>query len=268
MTLRLLAAVVAMVLAGCGASRETAESPSPVSGTALGLEGRRLLTMGKTDSAVAVLSEALALDSSNRSVREDLALARYQKSLQGDSLRRVSLMRDAYLAYAELEERGATDMPVYDRLCELAQSIGDTAGFLLYARRAVERYPYDRQMLNLGTAQLAAERYRQVIESQKEALERFPGSSYRSGYYRLLGQAYVRVDRYQTAQRVLAEGVEEAENALAGLRADGPDPATLRRIEQDRIAMLLSLQRLYTIYQEQEKLMEVERRLKSAGRLQ
>jgi tetratricopeptide (TPR) repeat protein len=228
MTLRLLAVVAAMVLAGCGASRESAESPSPVTGAALGLEGKRLLAMGKTDSAVAVLSEALALDSSNSVVREDLALARYLMSLQGDSVTRVSLMRGAYVAYADLENRGATEMPVYDRLCELAQSIGDTAGFIHYATRAAERYPYDRQMLNLGTAQLAAGRYRQVIESQKEALERFPESAYRSGYYRLLGQAYVRVDRYQTAQRVLAEGVEEADSALAGLPSDGSDPVTDR----------------------------------------
>jgi hypothetical protein len=32
--------------------------------------------------------------------------------------------------------------------------------------------------------------------------------------------------------------------------------------------MLLSLQRLYSIYQEHEKLTEVERRLNSAGRMQ
>ena len=106
------------------------------------------------------------------------------------------------------------------------------------------------------------------MRTQKEAIERFPDSPYRSGFYRLLGQAYVRVDRYQTAQRVFATGVEEAEKAIAALTSSGTDPATMSRIEQDRIAMLQSLRRLYTIYDEHEKLREVERRLEKAGRPQ
>ena len=175
------------------------------------------------------------------------------------------MLREAYGSYRDLEGRGLTDLVVYDRLCELAQIVGDTAGYVRYASRAAERFPYDRQWFNPGAAQLSAGRYQEVLQTQKEAIERFPDSPYRSGFYRLLGEAYVRVDRYQTAQRVLAKGVEEAEKAVAAGSAQREDPATLRRIEQDRIAMLLSLQRLNTIYDEDKKLREVERRLKHAG---
>jgi len=268
MKVRSGAALAVALLAGCGGPREAAVPSPPVNSATLALEGKRLLALGQADSAAVILTQALGLDSSNAPAREDLARARYQRAMESDTLRRRGVLREAYASYRDLEDRGWTDLVVYDRLCELAQTIGDTAGFVRYASRAAERFPNDRQMLNLGAAQLSAGRYQEVLKSQKEAIERFPDSPYRSGFYRLLGEAYVRVDRYQTAQRILAEGVGEAEKAVAAGLAEEEDPATHRRIEQDRIAMLLSLQRLYSIYDEHEKLREVERRLKNAGRMQ
>ena len=268
MSVQKVAAILAVVVAGCTGSQNAVESSLPPTSAALAREGSRLLALGKADSATVVLVQALAVDSSNSGARADLALARYQRASRGDSTEQLKLMREAYEAYADLENRGSTEMAVYDRLCELAQLTEDTAGFLHYAHRAAEHYPYDRQMLNLGRAQLGAGLYGEVVQTQKEAIKRFPDSPYRSGFYRLLGQAYVRVDRYQTAQRVFAEGVEEAEKAIAVFSSSDQDPATLSRIEHDRIAMLVSLRRLYTIYDEHEKLRDVERRLKETDGLQ
>jgi len=269
MKVRHLALCILGVLVGCSGSRQAGEPASPGRNPALlKQEGQRQLAMGNPDSAVTLLQEALALDSTSVGTREDLALARYQRAFKGDSIVRPELGKEAFAAYEDLEMRGEREMAVYDRLCELAQRMNDTSGFLLYATRAAEHFPHDRQMFNLGSAQFAAGRYRETASSQKEALERFPDSPYRSGFYRLLGQAYVRVDRYQSAQRVLAEGVEEAERVLSSTPGQQPNALTRSRIEEDRIAMLLSLRRLYSIYQEEEKLNEVERRLKSAGRLQ
>ena len=263
---RILAAALLVGLAGCSGTRTTVEPTASSSALPPALEGKRLLAAGDVDSAVVVLTRALREDSTDNGIRGDLAFARYQRVLQSDTADRRALVADAYDAYADLEARGNTEMLVYDRLCELAQSVGDTAGFLQASSRAVERYPYDRQFFNLGSAQLAAQRYREVIESQKEAIERFRDSPYLSGFYRLLGQAYIRVDRYQTAQKVLADGVHEADRTHAAIEGSGGDMTVLQRIDLDRMAMLQSLERLYTIYDEQEKLKEVQDRLKRAGR--
>lgn len=263
---RILAAALLLGLAGCSGTRTAVEPTVRSSALPPALEGKRLLAEGHVDSAVVVLTEALREDSTDNGVREDLAFARYQRVLQSDTAGRGALVVDAYAAYADLEARGNTEMLVYDRLCELAQSIGDTAGFLQAASRAVERYPYDRQFFNLGSAQLAAQRYREVFASQKEAIDRFRDSPYLSGFYRLLGQAYIRVDRYQTAQKVLADGVQEADRIHAAVEASGGEAVSLQRIDRDRMAMLQSLERLYTIYDDHEKLKEVQDRLKRAGR--
>jgi len=97
----------------------------------------------------------------------------------------------------------------------------------------------------------------------------FPGSNYVGGFYRLLGQAYMKVDRYQTAQRVFAAGVGAVDTRLADLRgAEGyrRDSADEVKLEEDQTSMLRSLKYLYRLYKEEQKLQEVERRLKEVDK--
>ena len=134
MTVRITAGVLAVLLAGCSASRQPAAVEPPPSAAELAIQGKRLLALGEVDSARAMLEQALALDSGNVQIRRDLASALYRSTGGGDTARAAA----AVAAYRWLEERGEADVEVYDRLYELGQTLGDTGAVLQTARHAAE----------------------------------------------------------------------------------------------------------------------------------
>ena len=158
---------------------------------------------------------------------------------------------------------------VYERLCELSVVLDDNRSFLKFAKKNAEKYPYDRQMYNLGIAYYETGDHASVIKTMKEAAQKFKISPYIGGFYRQLGLSYMKMDRDQTAVRTLETGVQIVDGRLADLRKSGADPSTSeeRRLFEDRVGMLTSLRKLHQIYKERAKLEKVERLLREAGSL-
>ena len=139
----------------------------------------------------------------------------------------------------------------------------DPHGFLKYAKKNAELYPYDRQYYNLGVAYFGVEDWAGVLKSQREASEKFRESQYTGAYHRQMGRAYMKMDRDQTAERTLEAGVKAVDGVLAGVRKAGSEER--KRLQDDKIGMLLLLRRLHITYRESEKLAQVERQLREAG---
>ena len=260
----------AVLLASCGpgeAPRTAERAPGLRTKDGLYREGHQLYLTGALDSARALLERAAALDSSYREPVADLASLHYDRAMaqRGEtSPARRAALKEALRYYIRLERMGDTGAATYERLCEVAAGLEDDRTFLRYARKSAERYPYDRQFYNLGVASLNAGDYPGVVTSQKEAAEKFRQSPYLGGFYRLLGQAYMKMDRDQTAERSLETGLKAVDARLAAVKAGIADEASAR-LRGDRVAILQLLRRLHQTYHKDEKLREVERLLKASG---
>jgi tetratricopeptide (TPR) repeat protein len=228
-------------------------------------QGHALYAQEEVDRAAALLEKSLALDSLYEGPLLDLASLYYDMGMRGEGgspdLRRERLRRAAGY-FARLERSGNCEPVVYERLCEISVELCDTVAFVLHAERYASRYPEERQFHNLGVAYYEAGWYQDVIRSMKEAIKKFPESSYTSSFYRQLGYAYMKVDRHQTAERTLYAGLKAIEGGSA--RAKG-SAETVRRVKDDTIAILLALRKLHRIYDAEEKLRDVERRLHDSG---
>jgi tetratricopeptide (TPR) repeat protein len=267
----LLPMVATFLVTSCGTPAGTGkpEAQSAPSKEALYQRGHLLYASGKFDSAAVLLRDAIALDSSYVDALQDLGMLCYDRAMQENPARgasRTRELREARRYLAHVEQLGTTDAAVYERLCEISVALDDDRSFLLYARKDAERFPFDRQYYNLGLACFNAGEYREVVNYQKTAIEIFPHSPFLGGYYRQMGRAYMKQDRDQTAQRVLETGLAAVDDLLAGQRQTTSWTAeNLRRLSDDRVAILQLLRRLYQTYRFEQKLKDTERLLGEAG---
>lgn len=255
---------------GCGPSDETARLSSPPPAEELYRAGHQYFLERNLDSAAALLDRSVATDSSFAPALSDLADAQYARGMaitETGNPGRLALFRAAREALSRLETLGTVEGSVYDRLCELSVSLDDSRAFLRYARKNVEKFPYDRQYYNYGVALYQTGDYDGVVKAMKEAIEKFRFSSYLGGYYREQGLAYMKIDRDQTATRTFESGVTAVEKILAGLKKDESTSGDVRRLSDDRTGMLLSLRKLYATYKQGDNLERVERILRHAGSL-
>jgi tetratricopeptide (TPR) repeat protein len=267
-SLRLLS--VAACLAGCSSPGSVEKTTSLASKEAYYERGHQEYLRLEYDKAEQDLLQAISLDSSYGEPMVDLGALAYDRAKQETdekSTRRLEQFKKSRQFYMRGEASGQRDAAVYDRLCEIANILDDGPGFLKYAKMSVGRYPFDRQYYNLGLAYFGVSDWAGVINSQKEAIEKFRESAYLGGFYRQLGRAYMKVDRDQTAEKQFSLGVRAVDLRLAALQKRGRTEVAIevKRLQEDRIAILLLLKRLHTIYKEQEKLQEVERQLRDAG---
>lgn len=265
--------VALLVLGGCGPAKEaTTPPPPPASVPAAEVfvrEARRLHADGKADSALKALDRALQADSAYRPALQHKALLCYDAVMreQGKTARQLRAARNAMEAYERLERQGVSESDVYERLCELADLLGDRRTFLRYAKKNAELYPYDRQVYNLGVALCEAGDYSGAIRILKESVGKFPASLYIGGLYRQLGRAYAGIDRDQTAERTYTAGLAAVNARLAAVSGGGnvSGATDRRRLLDDKIALLLALKKLHQTYKQADRLRDVERQLKEAG---
>jgi len=260
------------VIAGCGPTAETPRpepAPTLVSREELYRAGHQLYLESQYDSAAALLRRAYKMDTSVVEPVRDLAQLHYEWAMRAPekSRERTQRLRTARTYFVRLDALGERTSDVYERLCEISVSLDDGRSFMRYARKNAELYPYDRQLFNLARAYFEVEDFQNVIKSTKESIDRFKGSPYITSYYRLLGRAYMKIGRDQTAEKTLAAGVKEAEARLAALRTQGAGEGTdqWRRAHDDKINMLLALKQLHTTYRADDKLGRVEQQLKEEG---
>jgi len=261
------------ILAGCGPSAETPKpAPAPLSATLdeVYRTGHRYYLEQQADSAVVWLRRAEAMDSTFADPVRDLAQLYYEQGLRAgeNSRERQEYFRSARRAFARLETLGKREPEVYERLCELSMVLNDDRGFLRYAKRNAELYPYDRQHFNLTRAYFDVEDFQSVIKTAKDGIEKYSGSPYLTSYYRILGRAYMKIGRDQTAEKTLSAGLKIADARLAGLKKNGPDYKAAdgyRRAHDDKVNMLLLLKQLHTTYRATQKLEQVDRMLKEEG---
>lgn len=265
---RLRQALPALVLlfVSCGPPGETANPPAE-SKAALYSRGHQLYLTMHYDEAERDLMRASAMDSAYGDPLVDLGSLWFDRAAKEEGARCLEDFRKSRDFLARAEELGYRDASAYDRLCEICTDLEDARGFLKYAKRNAEHYPYDRQYYNLGVAYFGVDDWAGVVRSQREASEKFRESQYTGAFYRQMGRAYMKMDRDQTAERTLASGVQAVDAAIAGLKKKGGGLRVeeLGRLHEDKIGMLLLLKRLHTTYRETEKLTQVERQLKEAG---
>ncbi len=261
------------LLAGCGSSAETpGPVPAPPPATVDGVyrTGHRYYLEQQTDSAVVWLRRAEAMDSAFVEPLQDLAQLYYEQGLRAGekSRERQDSFRSARRAFARLETLGKRESEVYERLCELSLALNDDQGFLRYAKKNAELYPYDRQHFNLTRAYFDTGDFQSVIKSAKEGIDTHRDSPYLTSYYRILGRAYMKIGRDQTAEKTLSAGLNVANARLGELKKSGPAYKSgdgYRRAHDDKVNMLLLLKQLHTTYRAAEKLQQVDRMLKEEG---
>jgi tetratricopeptide (TPR) repeat protein len=273
----LVAILLSTTANSCGPSVTTtteATQPSGVNGVTkenLFRKGHELFVERSYDSAAVLLHASLALDSTYLPPLADLAQIHYDLAMRQHGENhpvRIKEFRTALDFYAAMEALGHQDADTYDRLCEVAYALGENDRFLTYAQKNAAKYPYDRQYYNLGLAYAQVGDHANVIRTQKEAIERFKFSPFVGGFYRLLGNGYMDADRNQTAEKTFSAGIEVVTNRLSELRQNKKESGTseeFRRLTDDKVAMLLSLKKLYLLYKEDEKTREVERELVEMG---
>ena len=266
--------VLVLIMAGCGPSTETARvepvAPAPATKEGLYVRGQQLWIDRQADSAAAYFLRSASMDSSYNQPLRDLAQMQYERAmLEPDkSRKRTELLRSSRAQYVRLEARGERESDVYERLCELSSSLGDDRTVLVYAKKNAEKYPYDRQVFNLTRAYYDVEDYQGVIRTAKDAVEKYKESQYVGSFYRILGKAYTKIDRDQTAERILMTGLKATDARIAVAKNAGGDYRSTdayRRLHEDKVQMLLILKQLHTTYKAQEKLEQVERQLKEEG---
>jgi tetratricopeptide (TPR) repeat protein len=266
----LLAATIP--LESCGPAGETGKTPGGESKEGLYRSGHQYFLNRDLVNAAEMLDRALQLDSVYTLALSDLAEVHYELGMkeQGEkSPARIEHFRASRTYLARLESLGILEPTLYERLCELSVALDDNRSFLKYAKKNAEKYPFDRQLYNLGIAYYETGDYASVIKTMKDASEKFKSSPYIGGFYRQLGLAYMKIDRDQTAVRTLETGVQIVNARLADLRKSGADPSSseYRRLGDDRVGMLVSLRKIHQTYKEQAKLEKVERLLREAGYL-
>jgi tetratricopeptide (TPR) repeat protein len=261
------------LLAGCGPSAET---PRPVPATppatvdAVYRTGHRYYLEQQADSAVVWLRRAEAMDSTFVDPVQDLAQLYYEQGMRAGekSRERQDSFRSARRAFARLETLGRHESEIYERLCELSTAMNDDQAFLRYAKKYAELYPYDRQHYNLTRAYFDTGDFQSVIKTAKEGIDRYRDSPYLTSYYRILGRAYMKIGRDQTAEKILSGGLDVANARLSDLKKSGPASTSgdgYRRAHEDKVNMLLMLKQLHTTYRATEKLQHVDRMLKEEG---
>ena len=269
---RILPAFAALFLMSCGApesANRDGSSPASLSKEALYQTGHRLYATGNYDSAAVVLQRAVALDSTYGDALTELGLLHYDLAMverSAQSKTKVKNLRQSLNYLARAEALGTSDAAVYERLCEVAVALNDDRSFLRYAKKDAERFPFDRQYYNLGLAYFNAGEYPNVVKCQKEATVKFQNSPYLGAYYRQMGRAYMKQDRDQTAQRILEAGLQAVDGLLAvEHKGKNPPADRLKRLSEDRTAILQLLRRLYQTYHVDDKLRDTERLLNEAG---
>jgi len=182
--------------------------------------------------------------------------------------RRIAHLKKSLGYFIKLESNGSRESETLERLSELSNILEDTKAFVRYARKNAELYPYERQYMNLGLAYFQAGDYPAVIKTEKEAIEKFKGSTFTGSFYRQLGRAYMKVDRDQTAERTFDTGISAVDGIIAersktdhGFRAG----EEYQRLVDDKIGMLVSLKSLHQTYHAVDKLRKVEQELKDLG---
>jgi tetratricopeptide (TPR) repeat protein len=263
---RAAVAGAALVLASCGPSRETGTYTAGTKESVY-LRGHQLYLTMHMEEARNELMRASAMDSTYRDPLVDLGSLCSDIGMKEEGPRRRDNFRSAREFLARAENLGYREAAGYDRLCEICTELEDARGFLRYAKKNAELYPYDRQYYNLGVAYFGVEEWAGVVKSQREASEKFGESPYTGAYYRQMGRAYMKMDRDQTAERTFAAGVQAADAAMAGMKKSGRGAGSeeQKRLQDDKIGMLLLLKRLHITYRESEKLAQVERQLREAG---
>lgn len=255
----------ALLLSSCATTEKTAVAPSaPPSKELLERRGHQLYATGALDSASAVLRDVLEMDPANRTALTDLASLHYDLAMREPNEKspaRMENLKASRRYFAELERLGEGTADLYDRLCETSMRLGDDKAFLTYAKKSAAKFPFDRQYHNLGLAYFNVGDYQKVIKTEKQAIEKFKNSSYMSSFYRQLGRAYMKVDRDQTAERTLEDGLKIVNQRLEG----SPAPDERRRLVEDKVGILISLRSLYQTYRKDDKLKDAERQLREAG---
>ena len=172
-----------------------------------------------------IFSASASMDSSFQQPLRDLAQMQYERALlePDKSRKRTELLRASRAQLIRLEARGDRDADVYERLCELSSTLGDDRTFLTYAKKNAELYPYDRQVFNLARAYYDVEDYQGVIRTAKDAVEKYKESQYVGSFYRILGKAYTKIDRDQTAERILVTGLKATDARIAVAKNAGGD---------------------------------------------
>jgi tetratricopeptide (TPR) repeat protein len=265
----LCAVACLLLLPSCSSAPEPARSPGGATREGLFAEAHRLYLTQQPDSAAPILARVLALDSGYVPALKDLASLTYERAMKSrteSDAHNSDALRESFEYFRRLEGLGIQESEIYERLGELSVALKENRSFLLYAKRNAEKYPYDRQMYNLGLAYFESADYGSVIRTQKQASEKFRNSNYLGGFYRQMGRAYMKMDRDQTAERTLAAGVLAVDGRLSDLRAARGDPEGIRRLTDDKIGMLLLLKKLHITYNAPDKLRAVERQLQEAGK--
>ena len=233
--------------------------------------GHQLFLEQKFDSAAIVLERSVAMDDRYAPPLADLAEMYYVIGTREGGNKQPKYVEGFMKSrqyYVRAEALGSKESGVLERLCELSDLMEDDAMFVLYAKKNLAAYPYDRQYFNLGLAYFKAGDYLNAIASQKEAVEKFENSAYIGGFHRQLGRAYMKVDRDQTAERTFVDGVQKTDSRLKELRKAGGDYRSsneYHRLVDDKIGMLTSLKSLHQTYRAMDKLEQVERALKEAN---
>jgi tetratricopeptide (TPR) repeat protein len=255
-----------LVLASCGPSRETGKNTAETK-ESIYMRGHQLYLTMRMEEAENELLRAAGMDSTYRDPLVDLGSLCFELGKKEEGPRRMEELRKARGFLARAENLGYREPAAYDRLCEICTELEDPHGFLKYAKKNAEQYPHDRQYFNLGVAYFAVEDWAGVVKSQREASEKFRESQYTGAYHRQMGRAYMKMDRDQTAERTLAAGVQAVDAVMAGVKKAGGGAGSeeQRRLQDDKIGMLLLLKRLHITYREAEKLAQVERQLREAG---
>lgn len=260
------AALGLLALASCGPSGESGRGV-PETKESVYRRGHELYLTMHVEEAERDLARAAAMDTSYADPLVDLGSLWYDRGTKAEGMARQEDFRKALSCLSRAEALGYRDADGYDRLCEICTSLEDGRGFLKYAKKNAERYPFDRQMYNLGVAYFGVEDWAAVVRTERDASEKFKESQYVGAFYREMALAYMKMERDQTAERTLAAGVQAVDARLAAARksGEGGAPAAYRRMQDDKIGMLLLLRRLHTTYRETEKLAQVERQLREAG---
>jgi tetratricopeptide (TPR) repeat protein len=261
-----LVALLTLFLSSCSTGGSTSgTSGSEVENEVnLDVRGHHYYMAGQFDSASAVYQRLLKVDPENTIALRDLGNLHFELAMKDrdkKSPSRLQHLRASRRYFGELEGLGEHDLELYDRLCETSLALQDSKSFLTYAKRSVDRYPFGRQYYNLGLAYYEVGDYQSAIQTQKEAIGKFQTSLYLTSFYRQLGRAYMKVDRDQTAERTLEEGLKIVNRRLE----ETTSPDEFRHYRDDKVGILLSLKRLYLTYHEDGKLGEVERQLQEAG---
>jgi tetratricopeptide (TPR) repeat protein len=252
------------------AVRSAAAPPAPPGREDVYREGHRLLQAGEFDSAAVVLEQARAMDSLYRPPLQDLALLKYDRALRSPegSTARTTAARSALAYYAALERLGQQDEETYERLTEMARLAGDGEAFLRYAQAGARRHPSDRRVYNLALALTEASKYKEATDVLNTGIRSYPVSGFQGGFHRLLGNAYLRMDRDQSAERTFTEGVKIVDRMLEEMERSDPEALAGgdgSRMREDRTSMLRSLKKLHQTYGRKKELGEVEQRLRAEG---